>query len=94
MIRLLLASIVVTSLSTLVGCGASATPKTSAVPISSAPVERSRVATTPPPPPGSMDFSFDFQASEAPRAHEGMKAISCKANAVEKPKSGAVHAAY
>lgn len=97
MVRLLLASVLLTSLTALVGCGASAKSSTM---VTSAPIERTRVATTepPPPPPGSMDMSFSFggepSAPTTERARGEVKAISCRPNVQEKPTHGAVHAAY
>jgi hypothetical protein len=83
--RLALLSVLFASVATLVGCGAHGS---SAAPAQTATYGASDCT---PPPGGDMQFSFEGSTKNAPRASS--MATSFKSNAVEKPKSGALHAA-
>jgi hypothetical protein len=83
--RIALLSVLFASISTLAGCGAHAS---SGAPAQTATYTASDCA---PPPGGETEFSFEGSTRDARRANTA--ATSFKSNAVEKPKTGALHAA-
>ncbi len=86
--QIVLLSVVIASLSTVVGCGAHA-PKQTATPTSAA--TYSALDCTPPP-GGDMQFSFDDAPKAAARSNTA--ATSFRPNVQERPTRGAIHAAY
>jgi hypothetical protein len=85
--RIVLVSVVIASISALVGCGAHTSKQTTSAPTTS------YSAVDCPPPPGG-DMQFDFAGAPEKVSVRGNHAGSIRPNAPEKPKSGAVHAAY
>ncbi len=85
--RITILSMLFASVSALVGCGAHSTK---AEPVS--PTTTTSAVECAPPPGGDMQFDFQGAEKAAPRSNAA--ATSFRSNAVEKPKSGAVHAAY
>lgn len=87
MSRTIMLSVVIAGISALVGCGAH-NPKQA----TSAPTTTTSAVDCPPPPGG--DMQFDFEGAPEKAASRSNQAASFKMTQQERPKSGAVHAAY
>lgn len=97
MSRITILSVLFASISTVVGCGAHghATQPAAAPTASTETTAAAADGTTECAPPPGGDMQFDFDGASKPAAtRSNTAATSFKSNAVEKPKSGAVHAAY
>ncbi len=87
MSRFILVSVLFSSISALVGCGAHSSKAEPAAPTTT----YSAVECAPPP---GGDTQFDFAGAEKATTRSNAAATSYRSNTVEKPKSGAIHAAY
>lgn len=87
MSRFIIISVFFSSVSALVGCGAHASKAEPAAPTTT----YSAVECAPPP---GGETQFDFNGAEKATTRSNAAATSYKSNVVEKPKSGALHAAY
>ncbi|HEY8079242.1 MAG TPA: hypothetical protein VIF62_34155 [Labilithrix sp.] len=87
MSRFIIVSVLFASVSSLVGCGAHSAKAEPAAPTTT----YSAVECSPPP---GGDMQFEVQDSTKATTRSNTAATSYRSNIVEKPKSGAVHAAY
>jgi hypothetical protein len=87
MSRFIIVSVLFASVSSLVGCAAHSSKAEPAAPTTT----YSAVECTPPP---GGDTEFSFEGGGEKTTSKDASATSYRSNIVEKPKSGAIHAAY